>query len=49
MWRKALLVGVVLLAGCSMGKEQVSIETQRNLDSGKSAGSENTTESKPIL
>ena len=49
MWRKVLLVGVVLLAGCSMGEEKVSIETQRDLDSGESVGSEITQESKPTL
>ena len=42
MWGKVLLVGVVLLAGCNMGEEQLSIETQQDLDSGESAGSENT-------
>ena len=49
MWRKVLLVGVMLLAGCSMGEEQVSIENQRDLDSGDSAGSEIAPESKPTL
>ncbi len=49
MWRKVLLVGVVLLAGCSMGEEQVSIETQLDLDSEESAGSKITQEYKPTL
>lgn len=42
MWRKILLVFVILLVGCSMGDEEVSIESQQDLISKDNAEPVNT-------
>ena len=42
MWRKLLLVVVVLLVGCTIGDERVSGEPAQDLSSGESPDSDDT-------